>query len=107
MSSPTSVSKPASFARTILRWAAAPGRAWSRIWFQNSPTVPLELCRILVGALLLFQYALVTPYLFEFWGDEGWMTRQILGRYLIDFWAIQPPFAQSVFFYFNAPWQWI
>src|SRR5262245_34826836 len=94
MNSSNSVSEPSSFVQTLWKWAAAPGRAWSNIWFQDSPTAPLELCRILVGALLFFQYALVTPYVLEFWGDQGWMTRQILEPYLAEYW-VEPPFAQS------------
>lgn len=79
---------------------AALGQTWSRIWFQNTSTSPLELARMGIGAALLLHYGLATPYLFTFWGDAGWMPRDLVleGR---DFWT------QSVFFYFSAPWQWI
>ena len=40
---------------------AALGRAWSQLWFQDSPTSPLELTRIGVGTALLLHYALATP----------------------------------------------
>jgi predicted DCC family thiol-disulfide oxidoreductase YuxK len=76
------------------------GRAWSRAWFQSRPTAPLELTRMGVGAVLLVQYGLATPYLFDFWGDDGWMPRA-LATQDISAWT------QSVFFYFNAPWQWV
>ena len=76
-------------------------RLWSRVWFQDRPTSPLEIVRIGIGAGLLLHYALASPYLFTFWGDEGWLPRAILAEYALD------PWTQSVLFYFNAPWQWI
>jgi predicted DCC family thiol-disulfide oxidoreductase YuxK len=89
--------KLACFGREALM---ALGRAWSRVWFQSRPTSPLELARMGIGAVLLVQYGLATPYLFTFWGDDGWMPRAI---------AMQDisPWTQSVFFYFTAPWQWV
>src|SRR5262249_27063233 len=48
---------------------------------------------------LLLNYGMATPYLFEFWGDQGWMSRDLLD--LTDSWT------QSVFFYFTQPWQWV
>jgi len=79
---------------------AAIGRVWSRVWFETRPTSPLELTRMGVGAVLLVEYGLATPYLFDFWGDDGWMPRAL---------AMQDisPWTQSVFFYFTAPWQWV
>jgi predicted DCC family thiol-disulfide oxidoreductase YuxK len=94
----------ATLVRLIRGAFAALDQAWSRLWFQSSPTAPLELSRIGIGALLLVQYGLATPYLLEFWGDTGWMTRAILAEYLNESW-VQPPFAQSVFFYLTASWQ--
>ena len=88
----------ARIARDRLRVVA---RAWSQFWFQPSPTTPLELARIGLGAALLCHYALATPYLFLFWGDSGWMPREIAVEYLVN------PWIQSVFFYFSAPWHWI
>jgi len=73
--------------------------AWRLIWFQPSPTTPLEIARIGVGAALLMHYALATPHLAEFWGDTGWMPRDLLATEVDD------PFYQSLFFYFTAPWQ--
>lgn len=72
---------------------------WSLIWFQPSPTAPLELARIGIGAALLSHYALATPFLFDFWGDAGWMPRQLLEK------EYDSPLVQSLFFYFSAPWQ--
>jgi predicted DCC family thiol-disulfide oxidoreductase YuxK len=79
---------------------AAVERAWACVWFQTRPTAPLELTRMGVGAMLLIEYGLATPHLFDFWGDDGWMPRAL---------AMQDisPWTQSVFFYFTAPWQWI
>jgi predicted DCC family thiol-disulfide oxidoreductase YuxK len=76
------------------------GRAWSRFWFQERPTSPLELARIGIGAAVLLHYALATPYLLDFWGDAGWMLRDLALENADDIWT------QSVFFYFSAPWQW-
>jgi predicted DCC family thiol-disulfide oxidoreductase YuxK len=76
------------------------GRAWSRFWFQERPTSPLELARIGIGAAVLLHYALATPYLLDFWGDAGWMPRDQALENADDIWT------QSVFFYFSAPWQW-
>jgi predicted DCC family thiol-disulfide oxidoreductase YuxK len=80
---------------------AAASRAWSRFWFQPSPTTPLELTRIGVGATLLLHYTLATPFLFDFWGEVGWVPREVILRETTD------PWMQSVFFYFTARWQWI
>jgi hypothetical protein len=79
---------------------AALSRAWSQVWFQESPTSPLELARIGIGAALLLHYALATPHLFDLWGDAGWMPRDVVLM-------IRDPWMQSVFFYFGAPWEWV
>jgi predicted DCC family thiol-disulfide oxidoreductase YuxK len=76
------------------------GRAWSQVWFQDSPTSPMEITRIGIGALMLVHYALATPRLFDLWGDEGWMPREAIFKFH-DRWM------QSVFYYFDAPWQWV
>lgn len=80
---------------------AALGRVWSQIWFQDSPTSPLEIARIGIGAAMLIHYSLASPYLFDFWGDAGWVARELILSEERD------PWTQSVFFYFNAPWQWV
>ena len=77
---------------------AALGQTWSRIWFQNSSTSPLEIARIGIGAALLLHYGLAIPYLSTFWGDAGWMPRDLVFDGF-NSWT------QSVFFYFSAPWQ--
>jgi predicted DCC family thiol-disulfide oxidoreductase YuxK len=91
----------ATLARLGRQTFAAFGRVWAQTWFQSSPTTPLEIVRIGLGAALLFHYAMATPYLFDFWGDAGWMPRELALQYLGNSWM------QSVFFYFTAPWQWI
>jgi predicted DCC family thiol-disulfide oxidoreductase YuxK len=75
-------------------------RAWSRLWFQDKSTVPLEITRIGVGAALLLHYSIATPYLLTFWGDDGWVPRSVFMEDAAD------PWMQSVFFHFSAPWQW-
>jgi predicted DCC family thiol-disulfide oxidoreductase YuxK len=88
--------KPAGF------WVEARAKAacvWNCIWFQNAPTTPLEITRIGLGAALLLHYLLATPFLYLFWGDDGWMPRALLEKEGLT------PFAQSIFFYFTAPWQ--
>jgi predicted DCC family thiol-disulfide oxidoreductase YuxK len=80
---------------------AAFSRAWSEFWFHSSPSTPLELTRIGVGAALLLHYAMATPYLFDFWGESGWLPRELVLQDTTD------PWIQSVFFYFTARWQWI
>jgi predicted DCC family thiol-disulfide oxidoreductase YuxK len=87
----------ASIAKNAL---AALSGAWSRVWFQNQPTAPLEITRMGIGAALLFHYGMATPYLFTFWGDSGWLPRELLAKKITD------PWMQSAFFYFTAPWQW-
>src|ERR1041385_1153485 len=80
---------------------AAFDRLWRDIWFENSTTSPLEIMRIGIGGAMLIHYGLASPYLFDFWGDTGWMARELILNEAHD------PWAQSVFFYFTAPWQWV
>jgi predicted DCC family thiol-disulfide oxidoreductase YuxK len=87
-------------ARTGRNAYAAAQQAWSRFWFEEQPTTPLELVRIGIGAALLLNYLRASPYLLEFWGDSGLLPRAL---------ALEgnDPWMQSVFFYFTAPWQWV
>ena len=80
---------------------AALNGVWSRIWFQDQTTSPLELTRMGVGFAMLVHYGMASPYLFTFWGDQGWLPRSLLAPLITD------PWKQSVFFYFSAPWQWV
>src|SRR5262245_49997733 len=100
------MSGPAALARLIGRPISAFGTAWWNLWFKPSPTAPLEICRICAGALLLVQFGFVSPNLFEYFGDSGWMTRELLREYL-DESSVSPAYVQSIFFYFTASWQWI
>jgi predicted DCC family thiol-disulfide oxidoreductase YuxK len=77
------------------------GRAWSQFWFQSSPTSPLEIARIGIGAALLVNYGAASAYLFDFWGEGGFVPRALVLDDRTNDWI------QSVFFYFTAPWQWI
>jgi predicted DCC family thiol-disulfide oxidoreductase YuxK len=79
---------------------ASLGRAWEQLWFHSCSTTPLELCRIGIGALLLFYYGVATPYVLWIWGDAGWMPRETLSFYIND-----SPFAQSIFLYLTSSWQ--
>ena len=96
----TSARMPFAFARASRAALAPINRLWLRIWFQDRTTTPLELTRIGVGAALLLHYALATPHLLTFWGDDGWWPRALLDSEMAN------PWMQSVFFYFSAPWQW-
>lgn len=75
------------------------GLWWQRLWFQDSPTTPLEISRIGIAAAMLLHYALASPYLLMFWGDEGWLPRTALAAESAEVWA------QSLFFYFSSAWQ--
>src|SRR5471032_2529727 len=86
-------------ARAAKRVFVNPMESWWRIWFQPKSTAPLELSRIGIGLALLCHYAAATPYLFTFWGNEGWLPPQILQVEVSD------PLVQSVLFYITAPWQ--
>ena len=72
---------------------------WSQIWFQPSVTAPLELARIGIGAALLSHYVLAIPYLYDFWGDTGWMPRKQLAD------EYDSVLVQSLLFHFTASWQ--
>jgi predicted DCC family thiol-disulfide oxidoreductase YuxK len=91
----------ATLARCLRETLAAPGRAWSWFWFQSSTTTPMDITRIGIGAALLFHFGMATPYLFDLWGDAGWMPPENAQAYL------EGPWMQSLLFYFTAPWQWI
>lgn len=91
-----------TLAPIVDRTLAGIREVWSRIWFQDQPTTPLEITRIGVGFALLVHYSLASPYLFTFWGDTGWLPRNLLELMMRD-----NPWKQSAFFYFNAPWQWV
>jgi predicted DCC family thiol-disulfide oxidoreductase YuxK len=75
-------------------------KIWDRMWFQNETTLPLDVIRAGLGFILLFNYISLTPYLHEFYGDQGWVSRSAI--YLYE----QSPWHQSIFFYLNKPWQW-
>ena len=67
-----------TLAPIVDRTLAGIREVWSRIWFQDQPTTPLEITRIGVGFALLVHYGLASPYLFTFWGDTGWLPRDLL-----------------------------
>jgi predicted DCC family thiol-disulfide oxidoreductase YuxK len=85
----------------VKRAVLAVARSWDNFWFQPAATTQLEIVRIGVGSALLFQYAMASPFLFFFWGDDGWMPRETAMTLITDPWML------SVFFYFKSPWQWI
>jgi predicted DCC family thiol-disulfide oxidoreductase YuxK len=84
----------ASFVGTRL---TALNNLWSRIWFQNRPTTPLEITRIGIGTALLIHYALATPYLSELWGENGWVPRDVA--------VTNDPWSLSLLFGVTSPWQ--
>jgi predicted DCC family thiol-disulfide oxidoreductase YuxK len=79
---------------------AAAEQAWSHLWFRERPTTPLELVRVGIGAAVLVNYLSASPYLLEFWSDDGLLPRALALR-------DADPWMQSAFFYFTASWQWI
>jgi predicted DCC family thiol-disulfide oxidoreductase YuxK len=93
------VPRPMTVLRVMRNAFAKLAEVWRRIWFVPSTTAPLELARIGIGAALLSHYALATPYLFDFWGDAGWMPPQLLAK------EYDSPLVQSLLFYVTAPWQ--
>ena len=95
------MSKLATLSRIGRNANAAFALAWSRLWFQSSPTTPLEIMRIGIGAALLVHYALLSPQLFLFWGNNGFVPLDLAYQNADDVWT------QSAFFYLWAPWQWV
>ena len=94
----TSLATPVRLGREAL---TSLGQAWTWFWFQECTTVPLEVVRIGIGALVLFHFGMATPFLLDLWGNDGWMPPEAARIY------VDGPWLQSVFFYFTAPWQWI
>lgn len=76
-------------------------QAWRDIWFQQKPTTPLEIIRIGIGFALLIHYATISSQLLVLYGDDGLLTRQALTG------LSSSPLFQSIFYYFDAPWQWV
>ena len=87
-----------AFADHARRAFAALADAWARLWFQNRSTLPIEITRIGFGAALLLNYGAATPYLFDFWGESGWMPQSTLSYYVDD------PWLQSLFYYLTSSW---
>ena len=73
---------------------------WRRLWFQERTTLPLEIIRMGLGLVFLATYGSLSSELFALYGDGGWIARSAIED------TIANPLMQSVFFYFNAPWQW-
>ena len=92
------MSYPVTLFRLPRDTLAALDRTWSRIWFQDLSTGPLELARIGVGAAMLLHYTLAIPHLFEMWGNDGWAPREVVL-------GIREPWMQSILFYFDESWQ--
>jgi hypothetical protein len=51
-----------TLARACRDTLAGIAQSWSRFWFEDIPTTPLELARMGIGAALLLHYGLATPY---------------------------------------------
>jgi predicted DCC family thiol-disulfide oxidoreductase YuxK len=96
MSTDVEAARP-SLSWPFIRWPAF--GSLSRVVFREAPTTPLELVRIGIGLALLVNYGRATQYLYTFWGDTGWLPRDLLFKDVTD------PWAQSALFYLNAPWQ--
>ena len=72
---------------------------WTHVWFQERSTLPLELSRIGIGAALLVNYSLATPYLFYFWGESAWIPNATISNY------VNYPWMQSIFHCLTSPWK--
>jgi len=83
--------------RRAIRWPSFDGL--TRLFFRSAPTTPLEIARIGIGLALLINYGRASFYLYTFWGDEGWLSRDLLAENASD------PWMQSLLFYLTAPWQ--
>ncbi len=57
---------------------------WNRFWF--TPTDPTTLCliRVLAGAMLLYSHAVWTLDLEAFFGEQSWLTRDVVGQMFAD-----------------------
>lgn len=75
-------------------------RIWRRTWFRAETTHPLEVIRAGLGLILLSSYGLISPRLFDLYGDKGWASRDALA-------SLADPWIQSAFFYFSERWQWM
>ncbi len=88
--------KPAT---QVQRALAVVADAWSRLWFQDRSTLPLELSRVGIGAALLINYGLATRYFFELSSESAWIAQAAIGG------PVDDPWQQSIFFYLTSSWQ--
>ena len=93
----TSLATPFRLGRDAL---TSLGQAWTWFWFQDSATVPLEVVRIGIAAMVLFHFSMGTPFIMDLWGNNGWMPPSAAHQY------VDGPWLQSLLFYFTEPWQW-
>jgi hypothetical protein len=86
-----------TYVRRMRRLLAVVADTWTRLWFQERSTLPLELSRIGIGAALLVNYSLATPYLFDFWGESAWIPNATISNY------VNYPWMQSIFYCLTSP----
>lgn len=73
--------------------------AWSRIWFKNDDGLQLEIVRFFIGCLLLINYIGLTPYLVDFYSNDGWVNLAA-----IDY-EVNTPWIISIHFWITETWQ--
>lgn len=81
--------------RHALSEASGPAAAWDRFWFAPANPKPLGLMRIVVGALLLWNMALLGTDLRAFLGSGGWVDQATLrvqreGQWAWSLWDLVP-----------------
>ncbi|OGK99499.1 MAG: hypothetical protein A3D33_10920 [Candidatus Rokubacteria bacterium RIFCSPHIGHO2_02_FULL_73_26] len=63
-----------------MRLALAAGRlvvsGWCRLWFRETPALPLEIVRIGLGLALLAGYGFTSGHLAALYADAGWVSRE-------------------------------
>jgi hypothetical protein len=78
-----------NFARTV-------SRGWNTFWYTPADPTLLGLIRILVGLMLLYTHAVWGLVLDDFFGPEGWISRELVDlvqsdQFAYSFWWLVPP----------------
>jgi len=72
---------------------------WQRIWFKENDGLQIEVVRFFIGCLLLINYISLTPYIIDFYSQDGWVNLTALE------YEINTPWILSVHFWLTEPWQ--
>ncbi|MCX7421232.1 MAG: HTTM domain-containing protein [Planctomycetia bacterium] len=57
---------------------------WNRLWFLPADTTTLCLIRVLAGVMLFYSHAIWTLDLEAFFGEQSWMTRDVVNQMFAD-----------------------